>query len=306
MRQATALSFNSDPSDMKLPRMLQTLLWMLALLLASRSQTIAQTSERVSFFPRSRIFAARIADPTEVQLSARMRSPRQEFNGNIGYSVGLIQFHLKHLPVQLRVEGNTFIVLKLQTPDFPVQSTDYTIAFPIDLRAGATSLRLLWMHISSHLGDDFNRIEDVGGSIALFRNERLPFSRPKKFSRGILQLFASRDFRRTRFYTGINWAYHMVVNRQDSSEVRRWGVQAGFEWRSGNPQPISPYLALDAKSRQELGWSPDFNLQVGVEIGQSRSRSMRLALEALAGHSTQGQFLARRQKDLSFVIAFDF
>lgn len=258
-------------------------------------------------FPHQRLFAPKIADPVEVQLSARLRAARQEFAGNIGYSVGLLQLNFGHIPIQLRVEGNTFLVSKMQTPDFPVQSTDYTIGFPVDLRSGGISVRFKWMHISSHLGDDFNRIDDVSTSIAAYGDERLNFSVPQKFSREFMQLFGSVDIAKIRLYSGMSWAYHVAENQTDITKAKPWSLQAGAEWQApARKNIVYPFVALDLKSREELSWAFEFNVQAGIIVGQSQFRRMRIALEVFDGYSNQGQFLSRKEKDLNLVVAFDF
>ncbi len=260
-----------------------------------------------SLFPRQRLFTPRLADPSEVQLSAKVRTGRREFNGNIGYSVGLLQFQLKKLPIQLRIEGNTFIVLKIESPDFPVQSTDYTLAFPLDIQLGAFSSRLMWTHISSHLGDDFNRIDDVGSTIVFYGDESAYFSKPKKFSREFLQLFGAVNTRKLRLYSGLIWAYHIVVSRLETAESKPWSFQAGMEWHNRRERSlIYPFMAIDFKSRQELNWNIELNWQTGFIIGKNRLRRMRLALEIFSGYSNQGQFLSRKERDINMVMAFDY
>ncbi|MFQ5648553.1 MAG: DUF1207 domain-containing protein [bacterium] len=258
-------------------------------------------------FPRQWLFERKLADPREVQLSARFLSARQEFAGNIGYSVGLFQVARNTTTLQLRVEGNTFLVAKLRTPDFPVQSTDYTIAFPLDLQHHRISARLKWTHISSHLGDDFNKIDDVIHAIDVFANEHRPFSKPKKFSREFFELLAAYRFAAVRVYAGAIVAYHVTSNYTDYVPVKPWTLQLGAEWYlTGQNKLVYPYLAADLKPKQQFNWNPDLNIQFGLVVGQQTLRKMRVALEIFTGHSNQGQFFQRKEHDLNFLVAFDF
>lgn len=261
----------------------------------------------VELFPGERLFKPKIADPAEVQLSARFRTSRDEFVGNIGYSIGIVEFAAAGTPIQFRIEGNTFLVSKVQTPDFPVQSTDYTIAVPIDFRSGSWSSRMEWLHISSHLGDNFNRIENVEEAIAYYGDEHSLFSIPQKWSREFIKSFVAYEHNNTRVYGGIIWAYHIATARAGELNAQAWSLQFGYEWvAEQSSRMVFPFIALDVKTRQELGWDPAFNLQAGLVVGQSRVRRMRFGLEFFDGFSNQGQFLARKERDLSLVMAFDF
>ena len=261
----------------------------------------------LQLFPQNRLFLAKIADPREVQLSARILFNRNEFAGNIGYSVGVLEFNLNRLPIQLRIEGNTLFVSKVRKPDFPMQSADYTIAFPFDTRIKSFSARLKWTHISSHLGDDFNRIENVHNSLERFGNEYSYFSKPKKFSREFLEIFGSFDRLNNRFYSGLIWAYHITRNRSDDRPFAPITFQFGYEcFNKIQNKVVKPFMAMDAKLKQQFNWQPDLNLQLGMIIGTNQLGRMRIALEVYNGFSNQGQFYNRKDKDVNFLLAFDF
>lgn len=281
----------------------------LSILILSESAICEESSNNHKFtlFPRERSFHRKLADPREVQLSARFLFERDEFAGNIGYSVGFFEFYLKNTQIQFRVEGNTFLVSKVQTPDFPVQSTDYTIAFPLDLRTYHFSARFRWTHISSHLGDDFNKIDNISDSIEVFGDEPFFFSLPKKFSREFLELFGSYDFYQIRFYGGAIWAYHITPNPSDRLDSKPWTLQFGLEWQSNAQNKlVHPFAAVDLRSQQEFDWRTDYNIQLGLIIGNQKSQRMRLALEFFNGRSNQGQFFQRQQNDINVLLAFDF
>ncbi len=274
---------------------------------ASHNQAAEQNvGYKPRLFPGNRLFLRRLADPGETQLSARYLANRGEFAGNIGYSVGIVEFRARTFKVQFLVEGNTFLVSKLSTPDFPVQSTDYTIAFALAARRDNFSARLKWMHISSHLGDDFNAIEDVSESIEVVYAGGFGFLRAKKFSREFIELQGSVVMSGLRVYGGPVWAYHIVAGRDDPVVSDAWTMQAGLELRKQGSQFLRPFLAADFKARQEFSWDVDYNFQAGVALGKHRERQMRIAVEFFGGHSPQGQFQHRRERDLNLLTAFDF
>ncbi len=259
----------------------------------------------VTMFPAQRLFTQKLADPLEVQLSARYLTSRTEFAGNIGYSAGLLQMSHDRIQLQLRVEGNALLVSKLHRPDFPVQSTDFTLAFPLEFRKNRFSARLKWMHISSHLGDDFNRIDGVRDALYRYVDRQGIFLRPRKYSREYVELLTSYNIDKIRFYGGPSLAYHVTANEPNEPQAQPWTLQLGIEVFSARAHAaVQPYAAVDVKLKQEFGWTPDFNAQLGLFIG-GQAHKMRLALEFFKGHSNQGQFSQRKEQDVNLLIGFD-
>ncbi len=258
----------------------------------------------MQLFPRARLFPLKIADPREVQLSARFLAARREFAGNVGYSVGLFQFAAGGVPTQLRVEGHTFLVSKLESPDFPVQSTDFTIAFPLQFSVNRYAARLLWGHISSHLGDDFSRIDNVNDVLETVSQDG--FTRPKKFSREFIEISGSYQAQPFRVYAGAVWTYHIAANPGEDEVSQTVTPQLGIEFIGKERGLLTPYLAADFKTHEEFQWSLDYNIQIGLMVGTQTLSRMRLALEFFDGHSTQGQFRTRKEQDVNLVVTFDF
>jgi len=252
------------------------------------------------------LFHKKLADPAEVQLSVRFLSGRGEFGGNIGYSAGLVQFQLRNVPIQLRIEGNTFLVSKLETPDFPVQTADFTVAFPLELKANHFAVRLKWSHTSSHLGDDFNRIDNVDDAIEPKRATAALFLRALKFSREHITLLGAYQTPRVRLYAGSIWVYHVANDLSNNPAQSSLTPEAGIELFSNRKELTKLYVAGDFKTQQEFDWHVSYNLQAGIIVGRHALRQMRLAMEFYRGQSNQGQFLARKEHDLNLVLAFDF
>ncbi|RMD91049.1 MAG: DUF1207 domain-containing protein [Calditrichaeota bacterium] len=247
--------------------------------------TISQIKRHTITFPSERIFYRLLADPREVRFAMGFLLKRNEFSGNIGYSGGLVQFQIGDIPVQMRIESMAFLVLKTTSQTFPIQTSDFYFGLPFDFRFNQISARLKWAHVSSHLGDEIPRASEI----------RIDFSRE------FWQLLLSYDGSQLRFYGGFLWAYHVLPR------VGPWTLQFGMEWteRKHFHSPY-PYFAVDIKPRQEVGWAPDFNSQVGVVFGNHQKRAIRLALEYFNGHSNQGQFFQRKENDVNIVINFDF
>jgi len=252
------------------------------------------------------LFQKNLADPLEVQLSVRFLGTRGEFGGNIGYSAGLIQFYLQRVPIQLRIEGNSFLVSKLETPDFPMQTADFTVAFPLELQVSRFALRLKWSHTSSHLGDDFNRIDNVDAAIEPGSAETLVFLRARKFSREHVTLLGAYQASHFRFYGGGVWTYHIAADLSENTPGQAITPEAGVELFPNPAGLIKPYFAGHFRTEEEFDWHVSYNLQAGIIVGQQNLRRMRLAVEFFEGQSNQGQFLSRKEQDLNLVLAFDF
>jgi hypothetical protein len=265
-----------------------------------------QTHSSVTILPENRLFKRLLADPKETQLSVRLLLKRDTFGGSIGHSVGLFEYRIARLAVQMRIEGNALLLSRIQSPDFPVQSTDYTVTIPVDMAYGNLSARVRIGHISSHLGDNFNRIEDVEDALLFGPDSGRRFADPEKFSREFLSFLLSVQNRNWRYYAGTHWDFHIVENYTTSSS-KRLAFQVGTEWQGRrNGQLIYPYAAVDVKCQQQFRWDPDYNIQVGWAIENGSGKRARLAFEVFRGYSYQGQFFQRFQKDANIILAFDF
>lgn len=266
-----------------------------------------QKSASVELFPRRQLFRRLLADPQEVHLGARLLLQRNEFGGSIGYSVGLVQLLVAGMPLQVRLEGSAFLVSKVRTPDFPVQSTDYTAGLPVQIKINALIVKAKIAHISSHLGDNFNGIDDVETAIDAFGNEEGLFSVPKKFSKEFLELLASTESRGLRFYGGFIWDFHRVNNVSDVDKPAPLTAHYGAEkWFGRKNNWLEPYLAIDVKQKQEFGWHVDWNLQMGFAVQNHHFQRMRTGFEIYRGFSNQGQFFRRKESDLNLFVMFDF
>ena len=84
-------------------------LLVLACNLQAQSNTQQERDTSILLFPFERLFSVRLADPREVQLSARILTSRNQFGGNIGYSVGIVQLPLSTWPATGRASAASFV-----------------------------------------------------------------------------------------------------------------------------------------------------------------------------------------------------
>jgi hypothetical protein len=286
-------------------RRLQTLIGLSVLLsnLHAQDSSIAGHRPAYLLFPQDRLFERRLADPTEVQLSAGVLTRRDEFAGNIGYSLGLVQFNWPKLAAQFRIAADVLLVSKISAPDFPVQSTDYSITLPFDIRRAPFSWRIEIGHLSSHLGDNFNRINDIQDRLEAGQT----YWRAKKYSKEFLRLFGSRALADLRAYGGCIWDFHIASNVSEIDKPDRLAIQYGVEWLAPHEgRTVYPYAGIDIKQKQEFSWHLDSNIQVGGVLQNGDGRRVRLAVEFYRGYSSQGQFFRRLEHDINLVMIFDF
>jgi hypothetical protein len=142
--------------------------------------------------------------------------------------------------------------------------------------------------MSAHLGDEY---------IARFDAEVGDYSRDAADFTAFYQ--ATPTF---GMYGGGNWGFN--VHPDGSGRLLlRGGVQAKAR-NSG--RPFRPYGAADVQWAQDNLWEPRLNVQLGVRLPDiAGRRSLRLAVEFLAGPSPQGQFRAENVRHLTLGFYID-
>lgn len=190
--------------------------------------------------------------------------------------------------VAVGVQGAVFGRFTLTTITRDLISTDWILAIPLTWHLGDNWLRFRYHHISAHIGDEY---------IARFNAEVGDYSRDAADFTGFYQ--ASPGF---GVYAGGNWA----VNAHPEGSRRflvRAGVQGESEYRYGG---FSPYFAADVEWEQNNDWEPRLNVQLGILLAElAGRRSLRLAVEYLAGPSPQGQFRSENVRHLTLGFYID-
>ena len=156
-----------------------------------------------------------------------------------------------------------------------LQVIDFYGNVPLDLRIGKWSLRSMFYHDSSHLGDDYLReknIQDMNNSWEAWR-----------------EILSFQPWKVLRLYGG----YQQAVHTKPNWAGRRSG-QGGFEVYF-NPSEHAfwhPYWANDMQSWQRSDSVPTFTSQLGFKTGDkfSRGRGISYFVEFEGGPRYEGQF----------------
>ena len=264
------------------------------LLLAALSVPAARPAgaQEPDWLPSSKeYFWPLLADPTEPHYGVRLTMPakrRRVGEIALGDTLGVYRFHSGATDVQLNLGGGVigrFDVSKL-TNDF--QAADFTFALPVDVHRGRHDLRLMYWHVSSHLGDDFIAHESPVLRKALTDELRWLYS----FGPG-----------RLRFYGGHAWAFSVSPHGS-----RRNRFHGGAEW-SGRPFLNGRAHALLAGHLERLeraGPGLDLTLRAGVRVAdEQRVGALTYFVEFFNGHLPYQQFTSRRETHGALGLRFE-
>ncbi len=267
-----------------------------ALLLAAA--LAAPAAAAVDLFPRpNEIFPVLVADPRHIQLSAsyyRLEG-RDLSDVALGHAWGLTRWRsgaLQDWLWEADVEGMAYSRFALGGGVNEFETVDFFAGLPLTARRGDVSFKTSLFHESSHLGDDY--IRRTGSTGYRYSTEGVN-------ARAAVDLLPV-----LRLYAGAAYLLHTVPSPD------RWSAQAGLELTSEDLRlskevPTRLFLAEDLQCRERARWNADSRLVGGVKIGfsQSPSRALRVQAGWFYGHSSFGQFYARRERRLDLSISLE-
>ncbi|MFC1639138.1 DUF1207 domain-containing protein [Gemmatimonadota bacterium] len=251
------------------------------------------------FFPSQEFLARVIAAPHSPVTGAKLvynSDGPSEFGNTVEGEVALAA----SLPLYLiagsglrdglvvGAEGAVFGRFTLTTITRDLISTDWIFAVPFIWHLGEHWLRFGYHHTSAHIGDEY---------IARFDAEVADYSRDVTDFTAFYQATES-----VGLYGGGNWAFNV-----HPTGSRRLLVRAGAQAETRNTtRALLPYGAVDVQWEQNNSWEPRLNVQVGVRLPKiGGRRSMRLAMEFLAGPSPQGQFHEEHVRQVTLGLFID-
>lgn len=217
-----------------------------------------------------------------------------------GDTFGLIRVDAA-VPVQLGVQASVYTRFNRDVDSvgfLDINSADYAIVFPVDVRAGDLDLRMGVGHLSSHLGETEvqRRIVFDGANY---------FDRSFLYRRDFMRLVASFDVTESlRGYAGGSYAIHVVPNRG------RAAAQVGAEL-VGRPRSWGSvirrwYAAVDVQSWAEADWTVSADLQAGLWInGAGSARGLRVAIDVYRGRSPQRILGLQRERYGGIALYFE-
>ena len=247
-------------------------------------QGFPSAAAEVTFLPEPSTFRPLLADPREAQHVMRylVGGGRARGEAAFGDTFGLIRVDAA-VPVQLGVQASVYARFNRDVNSvgfLDINSADYAIVFPVDVRAGDLDLRMGVGHLSSHLGETEVQRRIVFDGANFFDRS---FLYRRDFVRGVASFDVTES---VRVYAGGSYAIHVVPNRG------RAAVQAGAEL-VGRPRPWGSvlrrwYAAADVQSWAEADWAVSADLQAGLWINAAGSaRGLRVAIDVYRGRSPQ-------------------
>jgi len=258
-------------------------------------------------FPSDDVFRPLIADPKQPQFFAvwqHARARTDKTSANIG-SVAIGEnfgFYTKREGCngwQVSLLTGIFSQFNLDEKNAELVNTDFVVGVPVTWRKGNWSTRLRYYHQSSHLGDEF-LLGRPG-----FNRLNLTFEE--------VEAIVSYDYKWARLYAGGG----VLVHREPAS-IDRNRVQWGFEARAPSMRTrilgsfldkliVTPMLAVDFKSFEELRWTINTNLLAGFEWSRTGSyRRFRILFNYYHGYNPYGQFFAQKIETVGLGAYFMF
>jgi hypothetical protein len=258
-------------------------------------------------FPADDVFRPLLADPKQPQFYATWqfaRSRTERTSSNVG-AVALGEnfgFYTKRDGCngwQISLQTGVFSQFNMDQNSTELINTDFVVGIPVTWRSGNWSTRVRFYHQSSHLGDEFL----LG---------RPGFNR-QNFSYEEVEAIVSYEYRWARLYAGGGY----LAQRQPASFDRnrvQWGVELrGPATRSRilgafyDQLLVTPVLAADFKSVEELRWIINTNVVGGLEWSRAGSvRRFRILVNYYHGFNPFGQFFAQKIETVGVGLYFMF
>ena len=278
------------------------LLLLSALLASTVTGASAQSAEatRVRVFPRVSLFAPLAADlrwpKFTVAYAYHFGSSDLTHAGlaEAGASIAIVQKDNARRAGawEIGFQGGIFAVFDLAASSTDLVNADYLGGLTFTYAFDSLSFIARFVHQSSHLGDEFLLNNEV---------ERINFSFEELSA---LASYVPRDW--ARVYGGV-----AVIVRSEPSDIGRWSLQLGAEFRPVTAQTthrLQLLVAVNLQSWQESDWVPDASLVAGLTLDPTGESSYRVdfLLRYYIGRSPNGQFFTERIQTIGPAIQLYF
>ncbi|WP_198034120.1 DUF1207 domain-containing protein [Acidihalobacter ferrooxydans] len=245
--------------------------------------TSPQSANDGQFFPRGLLFRPLLADPKQPNFFVSDRvyhMPIGTFNiGAVGFggTLGLYRWNQGPFGGQLQIDfqAGEFSQFDLVQPAPILVNSDFTVGIPLTWRRGANSLRIDFMHQSSHLG-------------AVYYAQVHPTHFTLSFEK--LSAIWSHQWPRWRLYGGGGFLLWPAPK-----SLKRPYVHTGLEYRG--PRILSGWArfvaGLDIKNWSQDGWQPNTSLKFGLAYAgpDPAGRHLRILVELYDGQTPNGHFV---------------
>lgn len=252
--------------------------------LALSPNLAAEKGYETTPFPAAHeLFPPLLADPTEPRFEFQLGTPVSQkaiARINVGDYLGVYRwaFPGDWGAAQLNVGGAIFTRFD-GSASHNLQVLDFYGNVPFDIRLGPLSMRFMFYHDSSHLGDDYLREKNIQSTNNSWEALRAIVSiHPISF---------------IRFYGGYTDAIHTKPAWRG-----RYAAQGGAEiYFMPSTAFWHPYWANDIQAWQRSGSDITWSSQLGVKTGSesSRGRGISYFVEYRSGPRFEGQFFNRHE-----------
>jgi len=219
--------------------------------------------------PQKHLFAPFIADPTQPSFGARYTGVVGSGNlaeVNMGDEFGIYAQDFNSGKLQFGIMGGVaarFDISKV-TNDFQV--ADFSVAFPLDYKMDKLTLRAMYWHTSSHIGDDY-----------IISHNLTPDQLSKHVTDDVRVYADYALCEHLRVYGGASYSFNMIPHT-----TKFYRVHTGAE--ASLVRGDKTYFAAgDFQSYQRMGWQPSFTTRLGVKKSGKTSAVSAYA-EFFSGH----------------------
>lgn len=276
---------------------------------AAMAQSGADNGSPAWLFPGVHYFRSPLADPIAPRFAIALvhtslfetrgperpvydRSPGTDAEIQAAAAIGvtLPVFHIISWPegggVVVGAQAAVFARFRIQRPSRDDLGQDWVVGMPIEVAWDESSVRLRFVHRSSHLGDEF--AASTGGKRIEFGGESI-------------DLLMAREYGAIRVYGGGGWILHS--NTDDTAILRseqrsdRYTLQAGgdAEWRPFDDPRISLLAGADWQSAQRTNWRSSFAFAAGLRA-RAGTGEVDLLVRYTDGASALGQFFLTTER----------
>ncbi len=234
------------------------------------------------FPPAHEFFAPLLADESEPRFGFSLGAGVRErglARVDVGDYLGIYRMALtRDVAAQLNIGAAIFTRFDATTHN--IQVIDYYANVPVDFRSGKTSMRVMFYHDSSHLGDDYLKERGIQTTSRSWE---------------ALRVVLAYDLLKTlRIYAGSARAMHTTP-----AWSGRQSVQGGAEIFFRMPEKARwlPYWANDLQAWERTSWNPTWTSQVGLKTAAdySRGRGITYFAQLRTGPRLEGQFFSRKE-----------
>jgi hypothetical protein len=258
----------------------------------ARSSRASAAYQTQSFPSPHELFAPLQADPNEPRFEFALGVPvshKAIARVDVGDYLGIYRWALGNVgALQLNLGGaiNTRFDA---TSAHDLQVIDFYGNVPLDLRIGMFSLRSMFYHDSSHLGDDYLREKNIQSENNSWEAWR--------------EIMSVQPNNALRVYGGYQQAVHTKPNWSGHDSVQG-GIEIYFN--TSEHSFWHPYWANDLQAWQRTHWNTTWVSQLGFKTGDkfSRGRGISYFVQYKAGPRYEGQFYKEKESIWSAGLKF--